>query len=409
MATNGFSSLKRSVAYSAILCGALAGCASTDQQASKAELSPAQANMTHPATATAAAGVTTTTPGAAATTAVASASTVSAPNEAATALPKSPRVQTAISQSPHGNAPLVAAVQTPKIEPGQVEPGQISAAQDRMAQTQTAQPASQSSQAQVAIAAVTGATTANTSASAAYAPSGEPPLPSMVAIPTPNPSRPGDLAMLPATGPTADAAYAPIPLTPEMVAIQSVVPMPRPGDAPGVEATMVASAAAPAQLAALSYADSRPQYDYNFDTTGPVVIPAVLSERDNNDDSSVPPAEKSYISQLIQKYAKLYQVPEALIHRVVHRESRYDPKAYNNAGYFGLMQIKYNTAKSMGYGGPASGLFDAETNIKYAAKYLSGAWKVADNKQDDAVRLYARGYYYDAKNKGMMDIATGNY
>jgi soluble lytic murein transglycosylase-like protein len=404
MATNGFSSLKRSVAYSAILCGALAGCASTDQQASKAELSPAQANMPHPATATAAAGVATTTPDAAATTAVASAGTAPASNEAATALSKSPRVQTAISQSPHGNAPLVATVQTPKVEPSQ-----ISAAQDRMAQTQTAQPASQSRQAQVAISAITGATTTNTSASAAYAPSDEPPTPSMVAIPTPNPSRPGDLAMLqPVTGSAVDAAYAPIPLTPEMVAIQSVVPMPRPGDAPGVEATMVASAAPPSQLAALSYADSRPQYDYNFDTTGPVVIPAVLSERDN-DDSSVPPAQKNYISQLIQKYAKLYQVPEALIHRVVHRESRYDPKAYNNAGYFGLMQIKYNTAKSMGYGGPASGLFDAETNIKYAAKYLSGAWKVADNKQDDAVRLYARGYYYDAKNKGMMDIATGNY
>jgi soluble lytic murein transglycosylase-like protein len=73
------------------------------------------------------------------------------------------------------------------------------------------------------------------------------------------------------------------------------------------------------------------------------------------------------------------------------------------------MQIKYNTAKSMGYNGSAAGLFDAETNIKYAGKYLQGAWKVADKKEDDAVRLYARGYYYDAKRKGMTDIAQGNY
>jgi soluble lytic murein transglycosylase-like protein len=394
MVTNGFSSLKRSVAYSAILCGALAGCASTDQHTSKAELSPAQTNVPHPATTGAPAGVASTS-GVATTTAVASVGSTA--NDAS--LQKSGRIQTAINQSPHGSAP-VETTQTAKIESGQ-----INAAQDRLGQTPV-QPAAQSSQAQVAFAAVTGTQTANTSASAAYASPDQPPVPTMVAIPTPNPARPGDMALQAVASPSVDAAYAPIPLTPEMVAIQSVIPIPRPGEASGMEATMVASATPPAQLAALSYADSRPHYDFNFDTTGPVVIPAVLSERD---DSRVPPEEKSYITQLIQKYAKLYQVPEALIHRVVHRESRYDPKAYNNAGYFGLMQIKYNTAKSMGYGGPASGLFDAETNIKYAAKYLSGAWKVADNKQDDAVRLYARGYYYDAKNKGMMDIATGNY
>ena len=73
------------------------------------------------------------------------------------------------------------------------------------------------------------------------------------------------------------------------------------------------------------------------------------------------------------------------------------------------MQIKYNTAKSMGYDGQPSGLLDAETNIKYAAKYLRGAWLVSDSKEDDAVRLYARGYYYDAKRKGMDDVAQGNY
>jgi len=73
------------------------------------------------------------------------------------------------------------------------------------------------------------------------------------------------------------------------------------------------------------------------------------------------------------------------------------------------MQIKYNTAKSMGYEGEPAGLFDAETNIKYAAKYLRGAWLVSDSREDDAIRLYARGYYYDAKRKGMNDVAQGNY
>ena len=108
------------------------------------------------------------------------------------------------------------------------------------------------------------------------------------------------------------------------------------------------------------------------------------------------------IDGLIEKYAALYGIPESLLHRVVRRESTYNPRAYNN-GHYGLMQIKYATAKSMGYDGPAEGLFDAETNIKYAGKYLRGAWLVADDKNDGAVRLYAAGYYYHAKRKGLLE------
>ncbi|MGJ7041310.1 soluble lytic murein transglycosylase-like protein [Shinella sp. BE166] len=108
------------------------------------------------------------------------------------------------------------------------------------------------------------------------------------------------------------------------------------------------------------------------------------------------------IDAIISKYAALYGIPESLLHRVVKRESTYNPKAYNR-GHYGLMQIKYATAKSMGFDGPAEGLFDAETNIKYAGKYLRGAWMVADDKNDGAVRLYAAGYYYHAKRKGLLD------
>ncbi|WP_439616345.1 transglycosylase SLT domain-containing protein [Shinella sp.] len=108
------------------------------------------------------------------------------------------------------------------------------------------------------------------------------------------------------------------------------------------------------------------------------------------------------IDAIISKYAVLYGIPESLLHRVVKRESTYNPKAYNR-GHYGLMQIKYATAKSMGFDGPAEGLFDAETNIKYAGKYLRGAWMVADDKNDGAVRLYAAGYYYHAKRKGLLD------
>ncbi|MBY5366713.1 transglycosylase SLT domain-containing protein [Rhizobium sp. Z1P35] len=225
------------------------------------------------------------------------------------------------------------------------------------------------------------------------------------AMPAVTASQPGDLTMPP-------AAYAQIPLTPEMTAIQSVVPTPRPGT-PAQPTTQLAFAATPqnSALAALAAVDTTPRasMDYGFDESGPIDPPTAPPMFSDDDKDDAPTVEKSFVTKLIAKYSKLYEIPETLLHRIVHRESRYNPKAYNKRGYFGLMQIKYNTAKSMGYDGAPGGLFDAETNIKYAAKYLRGAWLVSDNKEDDAVRLYARGYYYDAKRKGMTDIAQGNY
>ncbi|TCM75754.1 soluble lytic murein transglycosylase-like protein [Rhizobium sp. BK068] len=207
--------------------------------------------------------------------------------------------------------------------------------------------------------------------------------------------------------------YAQIPLTPEMTAIQSVIPTPRPGTTS--PSTQLAFAATPqagtGAIAALSAIDTmpHPMMDYGFDTSGPSDPPTAPPMFSDSDDDGAPTVEKSAITKIIDKYSKLYEVPASLLHRVVHRESRYNSKAYNKRGYFGLMQIKYNTAKSMGYDGEPAGLFDADTNIKYAAKYLRGAWLVSDNSEDDAIRLYARGYYYDAKRKGMNDVAHGNY
>ncbi len=67
------------------------------------------------------------------------------------------------------------------------------------------------------------------------------------------------------------------------------------------------------------------------------------------------------------------------------------------------MQILPQTARTMGYRGPASGLLDADTNLKYAVKYLRGAYLVANGNHDKAVMWYARGYYYEAKRKGLLE------
>lgn len=103
----------------------------------------------------------------------------------------------------------------------------------------------------------------------------------------------------------------------------------------------------------------------------------------------------------IQRHAAENGVPPALVHRIIVRESRYNPRAVGRGGAMGLMQIKTATARGMGYTGGPAGLLDAETNLRYAVKYLAGAYRVAGGNHDQAVRYYASGYYYAAKAKGM--------
>lgn len=113
------------------------------------------------------------------------------------------------------------------------------------------------------------------------------------------------------------------------------------------------------------------------------------------------PRSSGNVDSLISKYAAIYDVPESLVRRVVKRESGFNPKA-RNGPYYGLMQIRHDTARSMGYTGSAAGLLDAEINLKYAVKYLRGAYVVAGYNSDGAVRNYSRGYYYDAKRAGLL-------
>lgn len=108
------------------------------------------------------------------------------------------------------------------------------------------------------------------------------------------------------------------------------------------------------------------------------------------------------LEPLIVKHAAANNVPPSLVHRIIIRESRYNPRAVGRGGAMGLMQIKHGTARALGYTGSPAGLLDAETNLTYAVRYLAGAYRVAGGDQNQAVGFYARGYYYDAKRKGML-------
>ena len=92
-------------------------------------------------------------------------------------------------------------------------------------------------------------------------------------------------------------------------------------------------------------------------------------------------------------------VPEALVHRVIVRESKYHPNLVGRGGTIGLMQIKLATARGLGYTGDAAGLRDPDTNLAWGTKYLAGAYRAANSDHSRAVRYYASGYYYAAKRQ----------
>lgn len=117
---------------------------------------------------------------------------------------------------------------------------------------------------------------------------------------------------------------------------------------------------------------------------------------------SLHPGETPEMRALIVKWAAIHQIPESLLHRQIQRESGYNAAA-RNGPYYGLMQILPQTARTMGYRGTPQGLLDAETNLEFAGKYLRGAWLVSGGNEDKAVMWYAKGYYYEAKRKGLLE------
>ena len=108
---------------------------------------------------------------------------------------------------------------------------------------------------------------------------------------------------------------------------------------------------------------------------------------------------------LIAKHSAAYGVPEPLIRRVIHIESKGNARAVSKGNY-GLMQIRLGTAKSMGYRGTADGLLDADTNMTYAVKYLASAYRAAGCNEQRAINYYQRGFYKRPTSKCALPRST---
>lgn len=115
-------------------------------------------------------------------------------------------------------------------------------------------------------------------------------------------------------------------------------------------------------------------------------------------------AQRAQYEAVIATLAKIYLVPEELVHRVIIRESKYQASLLGSGGAIGLMQIKLATARALGYTGTAEGLRDPNTNLTYGVKYLAGAYRAARGDHDRAVHYYAAGYYMTAKEQRLEHL-----
>ncbi len=127
------------------------------------------------------------------------------------------------------------------------------------------------------------------------------------------------------------------------------------------------------------------------DRTATAAIPAKPAGRT--------PAPRGRIDGIIARYANAYGVPVKLAHAVVRVESNYRISAKGKAGEIGLMQIKPATAELMGYRGSAAGLYDPDTNIKYAMRYLGRAHQLGGKSVCGAILKYNAGHGAKKMNK----------
>lgn len=93
---------------------------------------------------------------------------------------------------------------------------------------------------------------------------------------------------------------------------------------------------------------------------------------------------------LVLRAAVEHGVPAALADALVRAESNYRPTA-RSGGNLGLTQISYATARRLGYGGSAAGLFEPETNLRWGLKYLAQAYRLAHGDTCGTVLRYNSG------------------
>jgi soluble lytic murein transglycosylase-like protein len=118
-----------------------------------------------------------------------------------------------------------------------------------------------------------------------------------------------------------------------------------------------------------------------------LVAPLILSAGEASAGSS------QQYAALIATHAAANGVPMELAQAVVRYESNYNPRVTGRAGEIGLMQIKLQTARGLGYRGSRQGLYDPATNIAWGMKYLGQAHQLSSGSECGTLSRYNGGLF----------------
>lgn len=112
----------------------------------------------------------------------------------------------------------------------------------------------------------------------------------------------------------------------------------------------------------------------------------------------------------IDKYSEVYDVDRLLLYSLIKKESRYNPLAISKKGAIGLTQIMPETGayiakllKEENF--REDDLFDAETNIRYGAYYLSKLNNDFDRNFEAVIAAYNGG---EGNVRKWMDANNGH-
>jgi hypothetical protein len=103
-------------------------------------------------------------------------------------------------------------------------------------------------------------------------------------------------------------------------------------------------------------------------------------------------AGRDQYREIVEREALAQGLPPALVDAVMAVESRYNSAAVGMDGEIGLMQVMPATARMLGFTGTEAQLAVPENNIRYGAKYLAGAWRLAGEDICTATMKYRAGH-----------------
>ena len=118
---------------------------------------------------------------------------------------------------------------------------------------------------------------------------------------------------------------------------------------------------------------------------------------------------------LIFQAAKSYSVPVPLIKAIMRAESNFNPMAKRheanvNDYSYGLMQVRCDTAKWMGYSGECEDLLNPETNIQVGTKFIAYLQRQFTNDTERVIAAYNAGPGNAARpfvNQGYVNKVSG--